>query len=81
MFIIISVILILQLLFVQDIFIGLVNSSFFFILKIKIFDIIKDNDQKRSNIFLSGDVEPGSIRGGLAGEFLVLLFYKFLLII
>lgn len=29
------------------------------------------NDQRRSAVFLSGDVEPGSKRGGLAGEFLV----------
>jgi hypothetical protein len=33
--------------------------------------LIEDNDQKRSTVFLSGDVEPGSKRGGLAGEFLV----------
>jgi hypothetical protein len=30
-----------------------------------------DDDQKRSPVFESGDVEPGSLRGGLAGEFLV----------
>ncbi|CAF1144432.1 unnamed protein product [Rotaria sordida] len=32
-----------------------------------------DNDNKRSTIFLSGDVEPSSKRGGLAGEFLNIL--------
>jgi len=30
-----------------------------------------DNDHKRSIVFQSGDIEPGSMRGGLAGEFLV----------
>jgi hypothetical protein len=35
-----------------------------------------DNDQKRSTVFESGDVEPGSLRGGLAGEFLVNKFAK-----
>lgn len=44
-----------------------------------IYSIIIDNDQKCSNIFLSGDVEPGSKRGGLAGEFLVYYFLKFFL--
>ncbi|UJR24030.1 hypothetical protein I4U23_026995 [Adineta vaga] len=32
-----------------------------------------DNEQKRSQVFLSGDVEPGSKRGGLAGDFLNIL--------
>ncbi|CAF3441569.1 unnamed protein product [Rotaria sp. Silwood1] len=32
-----------------------------------------DNDHKHSSIFLSGDVEPASRRGGLAGEFLNIL--------
>ncbi len=36
-----------------------------------------DNDQKRSIVFESGDVEPGSLRGGLAGEFLVNKFAKY----
>ncbi|CAF4456543.1 unnamed protein product, partial [Rotaria magnacalcarata] len=31
------------------------------------------NDHKRSTVFLSGDIEPASIRGGLAGEFLSIL--------
>lgn len=34
-----------------------------------------DCDHKHSNVFLSGDVEAGSKRGGLAGEFLVYNFY------
>jgi hypothetical protein len=34
--------------------------------------LIEDNDDsRRSTVFLSGDVEPGTKRGGLAGEFLV----------
>ena len=32
---------------------------------------VEDNEEKRSKVFLSGDVEPGSKRGGLAGEYLV----------
>jgi len=32
-----------------------------------------DNDRKQSKIFLSGDIDPGSKRGGLAGDFLNLL--------
>jgi hypothetical protein len=30
-----------------------------------------DQSEKRSLVFMSGDVEPWSIRGGLAGQFLV----------
>lgn len=32
---------------------------------------VEDNDRKRSNIFLCGDFDPASKRGGLAGDFLV----------
>ncbi|CAF1237614.1 unnamed protein product, partial [Adineta ricciae] len=32
-----------------------------------------DNEEKRSKVFLSGDVEPGSKRGGLVGEYLNIL--------
>ncbi|CAF1646108.1 unnamed protein product, partial [Adineta ricciae] len=32
-----------------------------------------DDEHKRSTVFMSGDVEPWSIRGGLAGEFLNIL--------
>ncbi|CAF5153867.1 unnamed protein product [Rotaria magnacalcarata] len=32
-----------------------------------------NNDHKRSTVFLSGDIEPASKRGGLAGEFLSIL--------
>ncbi len=41
------------------------------------FCVIIDNDEKRSTVFESGDVEPGSLRGGLAGEFLVNNSIKF----
>ncbi|CAF4421159.1 unnamed protein product, partial [Adineta steineri] len=32
-----------------------------------------DNDHKRTSMFMSGDVEPWSIRGGIAGDFLNIL--------
>jgi hypothetical protein len=30
-----------------------------------------DNDETRSRLFLEADADPGSRRGGLAGDFLV----------
>jgi hypothetical protein len=34
-------------------------------------DYFSDDAHKRTSVFMSGDVEPWSIRGGLAGDFLV----------
>lgn len=50
----------------------------FIYLKRKTFLYFKDKNDKRSLGFMSGDVEPWSIRGGLAGEFLVCLIIYFI---